>query len=341
MYGIVFTTVGEALLASLGTGESLIITRCMVGSGSIGSREAAKALTDLVQPVAAATSTKPIQKDNNVSLIVEYRNDLNGGLETGFDITEFGIWAQTGSQAEVMLLRGELSDHPHPIEAYTPGSGVETQRFPVSVGVRDDCPVTLAYPAQAFMTADDVTNHCISVVLPLFLAQAETILAHIKTLGEVLIPAEGWGQATQEDGEFPYYLEMPCSEVLVTHNAEVMVDDNSLRTAWDCGLSPTMETLDGYLRFRARRIPAEPILCHITLFREGGTGGTGGATGSGGYQLPIASETTLGGVMIGDNIDIDEDGRITPTGATLSEEQTATSQDIQGIISDVFGPDTE
>ena len=102
MYGIVFTNKGEELLASLGTGETLTITRCAVGSGVIGSVEAAKALTDLVEPVASATSTKPLQKDNNVSLIVEYRNDLDGGLDRGFDITEFGIWAQVGSQPEVI-----------------------------------------------------------------------------------------------------------------------------------------------------------------------------------------------------------------------------------------------
>ena len=177
MYGIVFTTAGETLLASLGVGETLTITRCMVGGGSIGSVAAAKALTDLVRPVAAATSTEPIHKDNQVALTVEYRNDLDGGLGEDLTITEFGVWAQVGSQPEVLLLRGDLSDHPRPMSAYTAGGAVEIQRFPVTVAVSDQCPVVLGYSPMAFMTAEDVTEYCMEVVLPLFLAQAEEQIA--------------------------------------------------------------------------------------------------------------------------------------------------------------------
>lgn len=177
MYGIIFTTAGLALLASLGAGETLTITRCMVGSGAVGTVEAAQALEDLVQPVAAATSTKPSQKDNQCSFIVEYRNDLNGGLETGFDITEFGVWAQKGSAAEVLLLYGCLSDHPHPISAYAAGGAVEIQRFPVTVAVSNACEVILGYNALAFMTAEDVEQYCLTVVLPLFLDEVDKKIA--------------------------------------------------------------------------------------------------------------------------------------------------------------------
>lgn len=177
MYCIVFTTQGLDLLASLGTGETLTITRCMVGTGSIGSAAAARALTDLVQPAAAATSTKPIQKDNQCSLIVEYRNDLNGGLDHDMEITEFGVWAQTGSSAEVLLLTGRLEDHPKPVSAYTEGGGVEIQRFPITIGISDECPVVLGYTAMAFMTAEDVTAYCMEVVLPLFLDEVDKKIA--------------------------------------------------------------------------------------------------------------------------------------------------------------------
>lgn len=177
MYGIVYTAQGLELLASLGAGETLTITRCMVGTGRIGSATAARALTDLVQPVALATSTKPIQKDNQCSLIVEYRNDLNGGLGYDADITEFGVWAQTGSGAEVMLLTGRLEDHPKTISAYTEGGGIEVQRFPVTIGISDECPVVLSYTAMAFMTAEDVSIYCMEVVLPLFLDEVDKKIA--------------------------------------------------------------------------------------------------------------------------------------------------------------------
>ena len=172
--------------------------------------------------------------------------------------------------------------------------------------------------------------------------------AYIKPMWQVTIPAIGWVASAPDESEFPYCIELEYDGVLETHNAEVTVDRDSINDAWDCGLSPTMETMHNGLKFWARKIPNVDILCHMTLVGAGGisggnTGGTGsGGTGSGGtYVLPIASETQLGGVMIGENIDIDEDGRITPTGATLSEDQTATSQDIQDIVSDVFGDETK
>lgn len=177
MYGFVYTTAGLALLASLGTGQALTITRCMVGSGSVGSVEAAMALQDLVRPVAMATSTKPLHRGSQCSIIVEYRNDLDGGLEAGFDITEFGIWAQVGSQAEVLLGVGCLSDHPQPIPAYTEGGGVDIRRFPVTLAVSNACEVILGYNALAFMTAEDVADYCLTVVLPLFLEKAAELIA--------------------------------------------------------------------------------------------------------------------------------------------------------------------
>lgn len=179
MYGIVFTEAGLSLLASLGKGEQLTITRCMVGSGVIGSREAAKALADLVEPRALASSTEPLQKGSECSFILEYRNDMDGGLETGFNIAEYGVWAQIGGNAEVLLLYGCLADHPQPIPAYVPGGGVDIRRFPVTVGVSNDAQVILGYSAMAFMTAEDVSEYCMVVVLPLFLEEAaELIAAH-------------------------------------------------------------------------------------------------------------------------------------------------------------------
>lgn len=182
MYCVVYTTAGLKLLASLGTGEQLTITRCMVGSGAVGDVAAAMALTDLVRPEAAATSTKPHQKDNECSLILEYRNDMNGGLDKDLKITEFGVWAQVGSSAEKLLLYGCLSDRPKLIGAYE-GGALEIQRFPVTFSVSNDCTVVLGYNALAFMTAEDVSTYCVEAVLPIFLDEVDKkIMAHDASL---------------------------------------------------------------------------------------------------------------------------------------------------------------
>ncbi|MBS5166311.1 MAG: hypothetical protein KHY77_11220, partial [Butyricicoccus pullicaecorum] len=76
MYGFLIPKVGIELLTTLLAGETLTITRCMVGSGKVPEGVEPSALTDLVQPVAQATSTVPLVTKNQIDMTVEYRNDL-------------------------------------------------------------------------------------------------------------------------------------------------------------------------------------------------------------------------------------------------------------------------
>ena len=91
------------MLTGLLAGDTLTITRCMVGSGQPQEGVSPYTLTDLVPPVAQATSTAPIVHGNQVDLTVSYRNDLNGGLENGFYLSEFGVFARGKDGAEVMI----------------------------------------------------------------------------------------------------------------------------------------------------------------------------------------------------------------------------------------------
>ena len=68
LYGFTPTNAGRGLIASLLAGQTLTITRAMVGSGKPDSLEAMAGLTDLVAPVARATSTTPFPSTNTASL---------------------------------------------------------------------------------------------------------------------------------------------------------------------------------------------------------------------------------------------------------------------------------
>ena len=59
-------------------------------------------------PVAAATSTVPTYDGASVKMIVEYRSDLNGGLDEGFWLNEFGIYAYDPDEGEVLIYYGCL-----------------------------------------------------------------------------------------------------------------------------------------------------------------------------------------------------------------------------------------
>ena len=153
-YGFVITEMGKNLLAKLGTGEQLKITRIMVGKGEIAEGQNPADFTDLVQPVAQATSTLPLVKENTLSFIVEYRNDLNGGLEEGFWLKEFGVFAQDGEN-EILLYYATLGDFPQYVQAYINGV-VNIKRYPVTIAVSDKTEVVVTYNVLAFVTEERI-----------------------------------------------------------------------------------------------------------------------------------------------------------------------------------------
>ncbi len=157
MYGFVVTTAGQGMLARASAGETLTLTGVQVGKGVAASREAALALTALIDPVANGTSTEPAVSGNQLSMIVEYRNDMNGGLEEGFDLSEFGVLARVGDDAPALLYYASLGDSPQPVQPES--AGLDVHRFPVAVAVTDEVTVTLGYPAEAFVTADALEGY--------------------------------------------------------------------------------------------------------------------------------------------------------------------------------------
>lgn len=115
MYGFIITTAGEGLLARASAGEGLTLTEVWVGKGAVESAGAAKALTALLDPVAKATSTTPAVAGGQISMLVEYRNDMGGGLEEGFTLSEFGVMAKVGDDAPTLLYYAALGDGPSPV----------------------------------------------------------------------------------------------------------------------------------------------------------------------------------------------------------------------------------
>lgn len=177
MYGFIIPNAGRSLIAGLLAGETLTITRCMVGSGAPQAEVEPATLTDLVQPVAQATSTAPAVNRQQVDMTVEYRNDLNGGLDSGFYLSEFGVFARGKNGAETMIYYGNLGDYPQYIPPYTDGGAIEVRRFPIAIGVSNTADVTLEYRADAFITSENLVEYCTTVVLPLFLDEVRGLIA--------------------------------------------------------------------------------------------------------------------------------------------------------------------
>lgn len=107
-YGFVITEAGNALLASMVAGQTLTITGVTMDKGTAESAEAARQLTAPIDPGPDGTSTVPTVDGNAVNMIVEYRSDLNGGLQEGFWIGGFSIFGKVGDGEETMIGYGTV-----------------------------------------------------------------------------------------------------------------------------------------------------------------------------------------------------------------------------------------
>ena len=74
----------------------------------------------------------------------------------------------------------------------------------------------------------------------------------------------------------------------------------------------------------------------IALLSESGTGGGGsGST----YVLPVATETTLGGVKIGEGLTSTADGKVSVEGVPIADSEKATLEATNAVLDEVYDDD--
>jgi hypothetical protein len=179
MYGFTITIAGRVLLAKLLASETLAISRVMVGSGFLPEGLNPAELTDLIAPVAQATLTDPIVLGNVASFTVEYRSDMNGGLDHGFWLSEFGVFAIDPDEGEILLYYATLGDRPQYVTEFRTDS-VDIRRFPISIVLTSgEVDVILTFPSDSLMTVEELKNYIHYYILPEFVdLSAERIAAH-------------------------------------------------------------------------------------------------------------------------------------------------------------------
>lgn len=178
-YGAAMTKQGLALIAKIiADKSSLTLVRVMMGSGQVPEGVYIGDLEDLVEPVVPGTVSEPVHKGSTVEMTVEYRSDMNGGLQEGFIIREFGIFARDGDE-EVMILYGNLAERQQYIGPWIEGGGNDVRRYPVSITIAEGTPVILEGLPGTVMTLDDVKDYCVTTLLPQLLsASQKQIVAH-------------------------------------------------------------------------------------------------------------------------------------------------------------------
>lgn len=146
-YGFVITEAGNNLLAKMVAGDKLTITKVVMDKGTAESAEAARKLTAPIDPGPNGTSTVPTVEGAAVNMLVEYRSDLNGGLQEGFWIGGFAVFGKVENGTETMIYYGSLGEQKQYVSAYVEGTAPDVRRYPVSITVTAGVEVEVSYPA--------------------------------------------------------------------------------------------------------------------------------------------------------------------------------------------------
>lgn len=98
----------------------------------------------------------------------------------------------------------------------------------------------------------------------------------------ITVPAAGWEKAdtdTQDLGDHLYTADIEMEEAKADHFPTMALDIPSVTAASKAGLCPTIEVLDGIVRFWAQSIPSADLIGTILLRSENlsQTGTSGGS----------------------------------------------------------------
>lgn len=335
-YGGTVTVKGRDLITSLIAGATIELTRIVVGSGKMSEGVEPIDMETLVNPIAEATSTVPVVENNVLSMVVEYRNDMNGGLKEGFWLNEFGIFAKTENSEEILLYYATLGDSPQPVNAYQ-DNRYDIRRYPVTIALLIDADVQITYTPGAFITASEAQEIIESLVSEAVSEIAGDVGSAI--IKEITIPADGWTWDESEDvgmggmDDYRMYKDVAVTEATEDMFPNVALHKDALETAKRAGLCPTIQTLAGSIRFWAKNQPYADMDATLALLSSSGNGQTGGG---GTYVLPVATETTLGGVKIGEGLTVTPDGTASVEGVPIAEGEKATVEAANAVLDEVY-----
>lgn len=328
LYGFVVTRRGRNLFAKLGAGYKLEITKVMFGTGKMPEGSTVKDMMDmedLVTPLAEGTGTTPIYEDDTVSMVVEFRSDLNGGLKETSWLNEFGVFANDPDLGEVLILYATLGDYPDSVKAFKDGR-VTVRDYPISVTVGAASEVVIDFSASAFITSEEAVK---------LIAASIGGMAGLATF-DFTIQADAWNKDESTTDKYAYYADVENECVSLSHLPDVTLDKKNLETACSCGMASSAEIFEaGKVRFFAMVAPSAEISGTCKLWTKGKNTGTSGGGGEP-YELPVASATTLGCVKIGEGISIASDGTISADGE-VSSKHLATEEEASELLEEVFG----
>ena len=99
--------------------------------------------------------------------------------------------------------------------------------------------------------------------------------------------------------------------------------------------------MDGTLRLYAKSAPTADMVATLTLLcAASGTVSGGTTTGGGSYSLPAATATRLGGVKVGDGLNVGPDGTLSVNpNKVMTDEDLADEGEVAESVANILNGD--
>lgn len=312
-------TPGIALIGKVLAGQcTMNYTRAAVGKGTIGDDESPKTMTEpagYVMNAKISAVTNPVNGECQVTVQIN-----SSDVGSGFYATGIMLYAEDPDEGEVPYTYLVLENGPEWIRPASSAVG-KLATFDLIAAVGDIDIVTATIDPNSIVTQ----------------AVVEQMIASATVKRDITITEYGW----ETDGDGTVYLDIAQPDVTEKMVPIISVHPEYLQVAKDCGLSATCQTLSGIVRIYADEMPTETLTAELVLLNaSNGKAGSNNSSSASNYVLPGATKTTLGGVIIGDGIDVDGDSTISISGETLINEvldTVATDEEAREMLDDVFG----
>lgn len=247
---------GVALIAKVLAGKcKMNYTRAAVGKGTIPEGKNPKTMTqpaDYVMEAKIAAVTNPVNGECQVTVQIN-----SSDVEKGFFVTGILLYAQDPDEGEIPYTYLMLENGP---EWIRPSSSVvgKLATFEIIAAVGDVDTVTATIDSDTIVTKTVV----------------EKMIAESMVQRDIVIPTTAWTEEIAEGGGGGVYANVVQKDVTDEMIPIVSIFRECMSIARNCGMSTTVETVSGGVKFYAEKVPEQDISASLLLLRASGGSGT-------------------------------------------------------------------
>lgn len=347
---VTITQSGERILSRMLNGTKLIFTRVVIGSETV-NEQALPAQTAVFSPIdvpALIAGKTEIEGKNGTQIKIQIRND---GVTETTRMKQIGLYAKTEHDDEVLfgILQDDIGEE---IPTFADFSQFLIELWAVIAISRTNNIQVVVNPTVYATIADlqeledriksDLTPDELPAKVEEAADKAEQALTTANELKQkmaqinpsritsqnIIIPTTGWAECPAEEYD-GIYVDVPIEGVTASMIPMVSIIPADEKKAKPCGFGGTPSTMDGYLRIYAQNAPTEPIGASVALISPSATTVSG--------ELLPATAARLGGVKIGDGLNVTDDGTISVSSENLVKEIAASEDEGSDIINKYFG----